>query len=166
MENLGLDWKLILSQLINFAVFFFIFARFMAKPFMGYVKKQKETEKERDLLTESLKKREAEISEEKERAMKKAKEEANAIITKAKEEGEQMVKEAGTKAQQQADEITAKAREDVIRIKADAQKDMEKQVVDTSILLLNKGLQQYLTEDSRKSITKYILDNSGNSLKV
>lgn len=166
MENLGLDPKLIISQLINFAVFFFIFSKFMAKPFMDYVKKQKQTEQEREMLTEGLRVREEEITKEKEKAMKKAKDEANKIIAEAKEEGDQLIKAASTKAQSQADEIVEKARTDIVRMKEDAQKDMQKQVVDTSVLLLNKGLQEYLTEDARKSITKYILDNSSKALKV
>jgi F-type H+-transporting ATPase subunit b len=166
MENLGLDPKLIISQLINFAVFFFIFSKFMAKPFMDYVKKQKQTELEKEKLTEGLRVREAEIEKEKEIAVKKAKEEAHKILAEAKADGEQLVKDASSRAQIQADDIVTKAKSDIVRMKEEAQRDMQKQVVDTSVLLLNKGLQEYLTEESRKSITKYILDNSSKALKV
>jgi len=61
MENLGIDPKLIFSQILNFAVFFFIFFRFIAKPFNAYLSKQKELEKEREELAASTKKQQEEL---------------------------------------------------------------------------------------------------------
>jgi F-type H+-transporting ATPase subunit b len=166
MENLGLDPKLIVAQLVNFAIFFYVFARFIAKPFMEYVKKQKGVEKEREKLIEGLRVREAEIEKEKEQILAKAKEEARALLSEAKEEAQMMMKEASDKAQAQAEEIIAKAKADIERMKKDAEKEMQQQVINTSMVLLNKGLEEYLTDESRKTITKYILENSSKALKA
>lgn len=166
MENLGLDPKLIFSQIINFIVFFFIFSKFMAKPFHEYLKKQRAMEKERELLSEGLKKREEELANEKEKLLKETREEVNKMLAEAKQDGERIVADARDKAKEEADAVTAKAKEDIERMKADAEKEMQKQVVDTSMVLLNKGLRDYLNDDARKSITKYILDNSSKQLKA
>lgn len=165
MENLGLDPKLIAAQILNFVVFFFIFSKFMAKPFAHYIKKQKESEQERELLTEGLRKREAAIAEEKEKMLQKAREEVNRMLAAAKEDGEKLVADARARAHTEAEEIIAKARADIEQMKKDAEKEMQQRIVDMSMVLLKKGLAEYLTEDARKYVTKYILDNSAKAVK-
>jgi F0F1-type ATP synthase membrane subunit b/b' len=41
MENLGIDGKLLSAQLINFILFFIIYKKYIAKPFMAFLKKEK-----------------------------------------------------------------------------------------------------------------------------
>jgi F0F1-type ATP synthase membrane subunit b/b' len=37
MDKFGLDIKLLIAQVTNFAIFFFVFKKFMAKPFAQFV---------------------------------------------------------------------------------------------------------------------------------
>ena len=41
MENLGIDIKLLIAQLINFGIFFFIIAKFVAKPFTKFLNEER-----------------------------------------------------------------------------------------------------------------------------
>jgi len=37
MEGLGVDVKLLIAQVINFLLFFYIFKKYLAKPFQKYL---------------------------------------------------------------------------------------------------------------------------------
>jgi F-type H+-transporting ATPase subunit b len=160
MENLGIDWKLLVAQIANFIVFYFIFSKFLAKPFMGFLAKQKQAEKDREMLTEGLAKREEELKAEKEAVLKDARAEMNKILAEAKVDGQMVLDAATKKAKDQADDMLAKAKEEISRLKAEAGKDMQKQAVDTALILLSKGITASLNEETKKSVTKYIIDNS------
>ena len=41
MENLGIDIKLLIAQMINFGLFFFIIKKFVTKPFLNFVEDEK-----------------------------------------------------------------------------------------------------------------------------
>ena len=46
MENLGINVKLIIAQIINFALFFLIYKKFIAKPFVNFINGEKKKEEE------------------------------------------------------------------------------------------------------------------------
>ena len=61
MDKLGIDVKLLIAQLVNFGLFFFIFQKFIAKPFLGLIKSEEKKEKAKHAF-------EVEMSEQKEQA--------------------------------------------------------------------------------------------------
>ena len=158
MENLGIDIKLIFSQILNFAVFFFIFFRFIAKPFSAYLSKQKELEKEREELAANTKKQQEELAREQEMIKETMKSELAAALAKAKEEGKAAREEAVEKAKHEAAEIVKKAHEQIAQDRSEMMKELKDRSTELSLLLLNKGLNEYLTEDAKKQVTKYIVD--------
>jgi F0F1-type ATP synthase membrane subunit b/b' len=64
MENLGIDLKLIVAQLVNFGIFFFVFQKFISKPFLAHLKKKQEEESIRENFASKLKSREEELAAE------------------------------------------------------------------------------------------------------
>ena len=46
MENLGIDVKLLIAQVVNFALFLFIFHRFISKPFLRFLDSEKKKDEE------------------------------------------------------------------------------------------------------------------------
>ena len=41
LENLGIDWKILLGQIINFLVVLFVLKKFAYKPFLSVLNKRK-----------------------------------------------------------------------------------------------------------------------------
>src|SRR3989344_4575625 len=57
MEGLGIDLKLLIAQIINFGLFFYVFKRFLAKPFVSFIDEEKQKEAERETSLQKAKKK-------------------------------------------------------------------------------------------------------------
>lgn len=158
MENLGIDLKLIFSQILNFAVFYFIFARFIAKPFKAYLARQKQLEQEREALAATIKKQQDDLVAEQESIKETMKKELATALAKAKEEGKIARDEAVAKAQAEAADIIKKAHEQTKQERLEMEKGIADRTTQMSLVLLNKGLNEFLNEDAKKQVTKYIID--------
>ena len=104
-SKLGIDWRLLVAQLINFGILFWILRRFLYKPILDVLEKRKTT------IEKGFE--DAKLAEEKLRAAEK---EALLILQKAKHEAEKTVEQAQKDAQNERQEITRKAKEEVYRI--------------------------------------------------
>src|SRR3989344_4664635 len=104
MENLGIDGKLLLAQMINFALFFILVKQFIVKPFTSFLNQERKNEEEKNRMLEKLKKSE-EASIEAEMKMKeKMKKEFDVLFVQAKEEAQvlrsDLIKQAESDAQE------------------------------------------------------------------
>lgn len=159
MDQLGIDIRQIIAQVINFVLFFVIFKRFIAVPFSKFIDEEKEKAKETDaalarvkmdeehLITKQVQLKE-EIKRELEKAMKEAKKEAaalkNELIAEAKNDAEEIKKKGKSQVEDEREKLNQSIKE---------------RMVDLSIAIVNKAFKNYLDEETKKNITKYILDN-------
>src|SRR3989344_4531891 len=72
MEGLGIDLKLLIAQIINFGLFFYVFKRFLAKPFVSFIDEEKQKEAERETSLQKAKKLEDELLKKEQQAQEKA----------------------------------------------------------------------------------------------
>ena len=158
MENLGLDLKLIFSQLLNFLVFFFIYTKFIAKPFNEYVAKQKQAEADRQTLTEGLAKREEQMKAEQEKLKNELKKERETILAEAKKDVENVRAELIQKAEADAKEIVERSKKQLEGEREEMVKEMKDQTIELSVAIVSKALSDSLTPDAQKNITKNILE--------
>lgn len=159
MENLGIDFKLLLAQLINFGLFFFIYKKFIAGPFISMMKNEKikdasrkkmneDIEKQKELLVQQEKSAREEIHKKTEESLKAvqraAETERIALLAKAHEESKEIVKRASKQIE-------------------DERSQMEKQYKDSlakvSVMTVENVLKDFLTEDMQKQINAKVLSN-------
>lgn len=114
MEALGIDSKLLVAQMVNFALFFVLFKKFMAKPLMEFIKKNHDIEKEKERLAQKALAAEQKNAEKVEEVLKKAREEALDIVNDAK-----------ATAKKVEEQLLKKAQEDVVALKAKATTQLE-----------------------------------------
>ncbi len=159
MESLGIDIKLLIAQAINFALFFYIFKKFIAKPFSNFladeVKKEQEKEKilvdlkdKEELMIVNQNKTKLQMKKELDEAIKKSKQEASLYKTK-------LVAEAG----EEAEEIIVKAKKQIETEKKQAEKEIKNKVAQLSNMLISQSFDKYLSVSAQKEITKNILKN-------
>src|SRR3989338_6284310 len=111
MENLGIDLKLIIAQIVSFAIFYFIFRRFISAPLLKFLKKQKEDEELRTVVAEELEERKATL-EAKDREMDQERKKAlDAALIQGKQDAEKVKKELIEDAKKQAEVIIVRAKE-------------------------------------------------------
>lgn len=157
MENLGIDYKLLIAQLVNFGIFFFVFYRFISTPLLKYLKKQKEEEELRAKMAAELEERQAKLEAKDKEYDKKRKAELEKALTQAKKDAAAVREEIIEEARKDAASIITKAQEQIVEEKAQLYKDVRKQVAAVSTLVVERALREYLTEDAQRKVTQNII---------
>ena len=160
MEQLGIDFKLMLAQAINFIVFFFIYKKFVAKPFRKFIKREREKEKEKEVLLEQVKEKESSLNESYRQYEDKVRRESLKILEKTKLEGEEVKAKIIAEAKQEAEEIKERTKKQMISEKKKMDEEARSKAVDLAVVLVKEGLNNYLDDHSRRKLTSYILNNS------
>lgn len=159
MESLGIDIKLLIAQIINFALFFYIFKRFIAKPFSNFLNIEQKKEEEKEKILQELKRKEEEMIKEQEKAREKIGREIDLAIKNAKVDALQVREDLITDAKEEAEEILTRAAKQTAEEKEAMHKEIKKKIADLSVLIVNRALSQFLTPDVQKTIIRHILRN-------
>ncbi|MBP9691157.1 ATP synthase F0 subunit B [Candidatus Woesebacteria bacterium] len=159
MENLGIDIKLVIAQMVSFAIFYVVFRKFISTPLLKYLKDQKEQEELREKLAldlaernEKLEKKDREMDRERKKALDKA-------LVQGKKDADAVRLELIEDAKKEAAIIITKARELMDEEREHMYKEMRKQIADVSIMMVDKALHEYLTPDAKKAVTKHIISH-------
>lgn len=153
MEALGIDLKLLIAQIVNFGIIFFLLKKFLYKPILKAISDREEkikkgledlerTKQEKDnlskILVEERKKAETEVREIIRGAEQKAEEERKRILAEAKKEGAAIVEE-------QEEQFAKKAKE--------LGKGMEKRVAELAISVAERLLGEILEKPTKQHLT-------------
>ncbi len=160
MENLGIDPKLLIAQIINFALFLFLFYKFISKPFLKFLDNEKKKDLEAKKTYEKAQKQEQELIKKEELLQQTLKKERENVIDKAKKEAEVVKQQILEEAKGQAENIKQKALKQIKLERENIYKDAREKIGELSFYLVNTALKDILTEDLRKKITQQILKNS------
>jgi len=157
MENLGIDIKLIVAQIMSFAIFYVVFSKFIATPLTKYLKAQKEQEELKEKLALELEERNATL-EKKDKTMDRERKKAlEKALIQGKADAEVVRRELVEGAKKEAEEIVKKAHVQMEDERANMYKEMRQKIVDVSIMMVDKALNEYLTPDAKKSVTQHII---------
>ncbi len=160
MENLGIDLRLLIAQTINFALFFWVFKRFLAKPFGKFIQEEKKNEAERERIAQELLKKEEELKAKKETLQKEVKKKTDEAIAEAKKSADIVRNEIVEQASVEAQQIKEKAKKQTQEMKKKKIKKAKEKAVELSFFIVDKALKDILTADLRKEITQMMLKNS------
>ena len=161
MSALGIDWRILITQLISFSIVFFVLWRFAYKPIFTMLQLRREKIAEGLANAEKIK---AQLA--------KTEADRQAVLTQAGEMADKMIEEARTaaarvrevetqKAITAAEQIVIKAREaaaqDHTRMLAELKREVGRLVVQTTTTVTGKILtaedQRRLAEETEKQLT-------------
>ncbi len=115
MESLGLDWKILIAQIVNFCILFFILNKLLYKPLIKALdarnKKISDSVKNSQEIEERLKKIEEKESKLLADARNKAKTEKAAIVDLGRKEKEKILEDAKISAQKVVDKAMQRLQE-------------------------------------------------------
>lgn len=166
MENLGIDLKLLVAQIVNFAVFFVVFKLYIAKPFSSMINNEKKKEKEREKILAELESKEARMKLEETKFRKTLEEERDRLMDETKKAAQEIKQTMVENAKQEATGILTKAREQIDIEKKSLQDQIRLKAIDLSIFMIDKALKDYLTDDTKRNLTDYIVKNLGRGVKL
>lgn len=158
MEALGIDYRLLIAQLINFILFFFIFKKFLAPPLSQFIEKEKRNEQEKIRITTDLTKKEEEALLQKQQIINQAQEQSHLIIKTTKEEADQIKKEIITKAQNDAAYIRNQTKQHLKDEKLALYKELKNDVIRTSTLMVKSALSDLIDDNMQREITRKLIN--------
>jgi len=157
MEGVEIDWKILVGQIINFAILFFVLKTFIYKPFLNLLKSRREKIEEGINKSIEADKRLGKIDELKSAIEKKGEEEKKKILSKAEEEAKKRVEESTKKAEEERSVLLAKARKEAEDLKEKEREETKKQTIDNAFALAEKLLKEEIDEKKGKQITEEFL---------
>ncbi|MEA3453041.1 MAG: F0F1 ATP synthase subunit B [Patescibacteria group bacterium] len=158
IENLGIDWKLFLAQIINFAIVFFVLKRFVFKPIQEVLEKREKSikkgldeakEAESNLLMAESKYKEK---------LEEARLEGNKVIAKAQASHDQIVAKAQTDAKLESDKIMESTK---LRVHDEEKKmvsRVKKNVIDLTFLTTEKLLNKEVDNKTNQEFIENIIN--------
>lgn len=164
MENLGIDIKLLVAQLVNFVLFFIIFKKFIASPFIAFLNKQRREEEERAAALEKARTIESSLTEKELTLKKKMAAEVDEAMKSAKQDAVIVKEDIIENANKEAGEIIEKAKKQAGEEKVTMQKEVKNSVADLSVLMVQNVLKEYMSEKEQKQVTARVLKNLDKNL--
>ncbi len=153
MDALGINLKLILAQIVNFGIVFFLLSKLLYKPVGNLLSER--TEKIETGLKDAEKagKDRANAEVEAEKIAEKAYKDANEILKNAKAEATLEATGIVKKASEQADRIMANAKSEAATAKDKALEDAKGEISDVVVIALSKIVGDELTEEQKAKLT-------------
>jgi len=152
LHNFGVEWQLLLAQVINFLVIFYLLKRFLYKPLFNLLKKRADAIKEGVKQAEEGKKALDEALVKEKKLIKEAQDTARKIIADAREHGTQLAKEIEDRAKKQTDRMIEEAKVQIAREAKLAEQQLNKHVAEISIEMLKKSLGSVFGEKEQSEI--------------
>ena len=152
-SSLGIEWKMLLAQIINFGILAFVLTKLVYKPLMKALEDREQTIKKI-----------SEDSSKVDEVLREAEEKQNTILEEARKHGEKINKESETSASNLKKSILDEAKADAERIIKTGQKKLEEDQqkfyagLKTELVgLVNAGIEQ--------TVSKYIDKDAETKLK-
>lgn len=150
MDALGIEWTLLLAQIVNFGILIILLRMFLYQPVLKMLNARKEriAQSMKDAERVSAAAREAE--QEKSKVLEQARREAQEIRAQATRDAEKIAQDVRGRAEQEATEIRMKAQADAAKQVELALADANKQIVDLAIMATEKLLGRELANKAEQ----------------
>jgi F-type H+-transporting ATPase subunit b len=158
IKVLGLDWKILLAQLINFAVLLFVLFKFAYKPMFKFLDERKDKIEKGIENAEQAEERLKEIEVKEEEVLKNAKVEAAAILDKTRADAEELRKKEIAKTREEIGKIINQEKENMRAEKAEVLRDIRKEVSVLVYSALEKVLEEKVDGRKDEELIKKMLD--------
>jgi len=151
-SKLGIDWKLLIAQIVNFLVLLFILWKFAYGPILAMLeKRQKKIEK--GLADAQEAGRKLEESEEKQKEiLKKARTEAKDIVEKAHIQAEKAKSEIASEAKVQAEKIITVAKAEIEQEKQKTMAEIKSEIGSLVVAATEKIVDEKMDEEKDKKM--------------
>lgn len=130
LTTLGIDWKILIFQILAFLVTLWLLGKFVYPVLMKSVDQRQEKIEASAKASEKAEKAAAETEDRVAKLMVQARKEADAIIETAKSESSSLIEKAETESRQRAEQITTEAQTEIKREVASAKKALREQTID------------------------------------
>lgn len=157
--NVEIDWKILVGQIVNFAILFFVLKYFIYRPFLSLLERRRKRIEEGVRMSAEAEENLKKIAEAKRRMEEKNEEERKAILIKADQDAKKRVEEGMKEADKQKAALLEKAEKDALDLKAREVEKTRRQIVDNAFALTEKLLAENMSDAKNSKITEDFLIN-------
>lgn len=157
MNSIEVDWKILVGQIVNFAILFFVLKALIYKPFLSLLKTRREKIEEGINKSVEADKELSKIGEMKVDLERINEEEKKKILIKADEEAKKRLEEANKKAEEEKSAVLVKARKEAEAIKELEKEATRKSTIENAFSLTEKLLKENIDEKKGKQIAEDFL---------
>ena len=157
LSKLGIDWKLIIAQIVNFLVLLFVLYKFAYGPILGMLeKRQKKIEK--GLADADKAQKNLEKSEEKQKEiLRKARTEAKDIVEKAHMQAEKSKSEIAVEAKAQSEKILVDAKKQISQEKEKMISEVKSEIGSLVVAATEKIILERIDEKKDKELIEKLI---------
>lgn len=163
MDALGIEWPLLISQLVNFLILIVLLRMFLYQPILNMLNARKEriVQSMKDAERVSAAAREAEAD--KAKVLDEARREGQEIRAQATRDAEKIAQDVRSRAEQEATEIRMKAQADAQKQVDLALADANKQIADLAIMATEKLLGRELANkaEQQRFVAEFLSEAGG-----
>jgi F-type H+-transporting ATPase subunit b len=157
MSSVEIDWKILVGQLVNFAILFFVLKALIYKPFLNLLKTRREKIEEGISKSIEAEKELSKLGEMRTDLERINEEEKKKILIKADEEAKKRVDEANKKAEAERSAVLAKAQKEAEALKEAEKEATKKKTIENAFNLTEKLLKESIDETKGKKIAEDFL---------
>ncbi|MFA5080117.1 MAG: F0F1 ATP synthase subunit B [Candidatus Paceibacterota bacterium] len=162
MEGLEIDWKILLGQILNFAILFGLLSYFVYKPFLNLLKNRREKIEEGVKKAQKAEEKMKEIENIKNASDAKNDADRKVLILKAEDDAKIRANEIVRNAEEEKSAILVKAQKESESLKEKEKEKTKKEIVDNAFDLAEKILKENIDKSKGEKITAEFL----NKLKI
>lgn len=160
MSDIGIDWHILLAQLINFGILFGFFYIFAMPRVRRMLDQRSSRIKESMEQSERIKEQLAQTQNQVKTQIADARREGQAIMAQSTQMGVQLKEEARQEARREAEAIVTKARAEIERERDSAMQDLRNQFVDLAIAAAEKVVEESLDREKHRRLIEEVLEKA------
>ena len=158
MENLGIRLDQIIFQIINFAIVFVVLSKFVYKPIVEFVKKQKKELAELESIAEQTTQQKLKLAQQQQEAESAAKAAYNQAVEKAQMEAFRIVESAKRTANTEGNRILKEYNDEAIQTKQTLLDESKKEVYILALKKTEELLKTSITPEQQKKLMEISLE--------
>lgn len=152
MEGLGIDFRSLIFQLVNFSILVFILGKLLYKPIVRMLDSRREAIRKSMEDTEKIKRELSEIKSRQEELLSQARHEAQKLLLTESQRAKKEYAEAVSKTATTVAEMLESGEKRLLRQKDDFREGLEREVTQMVRESLRKILSESLTEGEREKL--------------
>jgi F-type H+-transporting ATPase subunit b len=160
MENIGVNWQLLVAFLINFLIVFGGLTALAYKPILKMLDERQAKIRESLEMAEKIKDQTSRSEEQIKAAVEAARKEGQVIIGQASQIAEKIKEEAKDGARKEADAIISKARDEIKLERDKSIAELRSEFSNLTVLAAEKVIKESLDASKHRKLINEVLDQT------
>jgi F-type H+-transporting ATPase subunit b len=158
LEKLGVDWRLLIAQLVNFLVLFFLLKKFLYKPVLDLLERRQQKIADGMRDADAAKGRLAGIEFERKQILHQTEAERQRMLEAAAMDVEELRRQRLQTVANEAEGVLARAKEEAERVHGELLAEVRQELGDLVLAITRKATTNTLTKDAHDKLVEAAME--------